>query len=170
MKKAPPRRKLLSKVKSPEALARVLAAFRKKNKKARIVFTNGVFDLIHKGHVAYLEQARSRGDLLVLGLNSDESVRRLNKGPERPINPLADRMEVMAALEAVDFVTWFETDTPLELILKLRPMVLVKGGDWKPEQIVGGAEVLGWGGKVLSLPYIEGKSTTSILARARAQP
>ncbi len=155
------KRTLLSKVKSPQSLKRKLANLRK-----RTVFTNGCFDLLHKGHVTYLEKARAQGDLLIVALNSDDSVRRL-KGSDRPINPLADRLEVIAALESVDFVTWFEEDTPLELIQLLKPKVLVKGGDWKVDQIVGAKEVLAWGGKVRSLTYIKGRSTTDIIAKAR---
>lgn len=153
-----------SKIKSRQALRRALKKLQSNRKK--IVFTNGCFDLIHKGHVAYLEAARRLGDHLVVALNSDESIKRL-KGPDRPINPLEDRLEVMAALESVDFVTWFEEDTPLETVLMLHPNVMVKGGDWKPDQIVGGREVLSWGGKVRSLPYIKGRSTTEIIAKAR---
>jgi rfaE bifunctional protein nucleotidyltransferase chain/domain len=165
-------RKLTSKVKSPKALRATLKKLRKarggpKNKKTlKFVFTNGVFDLLHKGHVTYLERARGLGDALIVALNADASVRRL-KGPERPLNMLADRLEVMAALESVDFVTWFDTDTPLDLIRLLHPDVLVKGGDWKPDQIVGAPDVLGWGGRVKSLPYIEGRSTTKIIEKAR---
>jgi len=154
-----------SKIKSPAGLKRLLLA-RKNKRAAKVVFTNGCFDLLHKGHVHYLENARKLGTILVVALNSDESVRRL-KGPERPLNHLADRMEVIAGLASVDFVTWFEEDTPLELIRLLRPDVLVKGGDWRPETIVGGADVLSWGGKVRSLKYIEGQSTTKIIERAR---
>jgi rfaE bifunctional protein nucleotidyltransferase chain/domain len=157
-----PPRKLLPKIKSVASLKRLLT----RRGRRRVVFTNGCFDLLHPGHVRYLEQARARGDLLVVALNSDASVSRL-KGPERPINRLADRLEVMAALECVDFVTWFEEDTPLGAILSLRPDVLVKGGDWKVADIVGGKEVLSWGGKVRSLPYVEGKSTTRIIERAK---
>ena len=156
-------RSITSKVKSPASLKRVLSAI--KNKK--IVFTNGCFDLLHQGHVSYLERARKLGHILVVAVNSDESVKRL-KGPERPINPLVDRMEVLAALESVDFVTWFEEDTPLSLIILLRPGILVKGGDWTPDNIVGGKEVLAWGGKVKSLPYIPGKSTTALIERTRS--
>lgn len=155
-------RKLLSKIKSPDALRRALA----KRGRKRVVFTNGCFDILHPGHVRYLESARAQGEILVVALNSDASVGRI-KGPERPINALPDRLEVMAALECVDFVTWFEEDTPLSAILKLRPNVLVKGGDWSIDRIVGGKEVVGWGGKVKSLRYIEGKSTTRIIDRAR---
>jgi D-beta-D-heptose 7-phosphate kinase/D-beta-D-heptose 1-phosphate adenosyltransferase len=158
-------RKLLSKVKSPAALQRLLAAAQKK--KARTVFTNGCFDLLHKGHVTYLEQARKLGDLLIVAVNSDDSVKRL-KGPERPINALADRIEVLAALEAVDFVTWFEEDTPESLIRLLKPRVLVKGGDWKVDQIVGSKDVLSWGGKVRSLPYVQGRSTTQMIEKAKS--
>jgi rfaE bifunctional protein nucleotidyltransferase chain/domain len=154
-------RSLQSKIKSPQSLKRALA-----KQKGPMVFTNGCFDLIHKGHVSYLEKARKLGKLLVVALNSDASIQRL-KGPERPLNPLEDRLEVMAALESVDYVTWFEEDTPLDVILLLRPKVLVKGGDWTVQQIIGGAEVLSWGGKVKSLPYIEGRSTTRIIEKAR---
>ena len=153
-------RTIQSKIKSPAALARI-------SKKKKFVFTNGVFDLLHSGHVSYLQQARKLGAGLIVALNSDDSVRRLNKGPERPINTLADRMEVIAALESVDYVTWFEDDTPLALIRKLCPKVLVKGGDWRPEQIVGASDVLASGGKVKSLPYVEGKSTTKLIEKAR---
>lgn len=132
-----------------------------------MVFTNGCFDLLHKGHVTYLEKARNLGDILVVALDTDESVRKL-KGPKRPINTLADRLEVIAALESVDFVTWFEASDPQPLIRKLRPDILVKGGDWKPEDILGSKDVLSWGGKVKSLPYVEGKSTTLMIQRARA--
>jgi rfaE bifunctional protein nucleotidyltransferase chain/domain len=165
-------RKLLSKIKSPKAIRTALA---KKKRLAgaassrnapKVVFTNGCFDLLHKGHVTYLERARAQGDLLVVALNSDESVKRL-KGADRPLNTLADRLEVMAALECVDFVTWFEEDTPLDAILTIKPKVLVKGGDWKVDQIVGGKEVLSWGGKVKSLTYVQGKSTTEIIAKAK---
>jgi len=134
----------------------------------RVVFTNGCFDLLHCGHVTYLECARKQGDVLVVALNSDASVKRL-KGPERPINTLADRLEVIAALESVDYVTWFEENDPVHLIRLLRPRVLVKGGDWRPENILGSAEVLSWGGKVKSLPFVEGKSTTLMIQKSRSK-
>src|SRR5512139_3546015 len=118
-----------------------------------LVFTNGVFDILHRGHVTYLAQARALGASLVLGVNSDASVKRLGKGDDRPVNALADRMAVLAALESVSVVTWFEEDTPLALILACRPDVLVKGGDWKVDDIVGGAQVRGWGGAVHSIPF-----------------
>lgn len=160
-------RRLTSKVRSPRALARELARLRRSRKKPAVVFTNGCFDLLHKGHVTYLEKARGLGNLLVVALNADASVRRL-KGPSRPVNPLADRLEVIAALESVDYVTWFEDDTPLKLIEMLSPDVLVKGGDWKPSQIVGSKHVLAAGGKVRSLPYVAGRSTTRIIEKAQA--
>jgi D-beta-D-heptose 7-phosphate kinase/D-beta-D-heptose 1-phosphate adenosyltransferase len=157
-------RTLSSKIKSPAALKRLCDSARRKGK--RLVFTNGCFDLLHKGHVTYLQRARKLGDGLILALNSDQSVRRL-KGKDRPLNTLADRLEVIAALESVDYVTWFEDDDPVALIQKLHPLVLVKGGDWKPKDILGSEDVLGWGGKVFSLPYIQGRSTTQIIEKAR---
>lgn len=156
-------RKLLTKIKSTRALQRVLATARKGK---RVVFTNGTFDILHPGHVRYLESARAQGDILIVAINTDESVRRY-KGPERPINTLADRLEVVAALECVDFVTWFDEDLPLNTILTLKPNVLVKGGDWKVADISGGKEVVGWGGKVKSLQFIEGKSTSEVIRRSR---
>lgn len=154
----------LSKIKSPKVLRRILAG-RSRARATKVVFTNGCFDLLHKGHITYLEKARKQGSILVVALNSDDSVKRL-KGPQRPVNRLEDRMEVVASLESVDYVTWFEEDTPLELIVMLRPDVLVKGGDWKTSQIVGSAQVRSWGGTVKSLPYVEGHSTTRLLQRA----
>lgn len=134
-----------------------------------LVFTNGVFDILHRGHVTYLAQARSLGASLIVALNSDASVRRLGKGPDRPINVLADRLAVVAALAAVDVVTWFEEDTPLGLILAVRPDVLVKGGDWKPGAIVGAKEVSGWGGAAQSIPFEYPQSTTALINRMRKQ-
>src|SRR5438270_13289249 len=132
-----------------------------------LVFTNGVFDILHRGHVTYLEQARALGRSLVVALNSDASVRRLGKGGDRPINPLEDRMAVVAALESVALVTWFDEDTPLARILECRPEHLVKGGDWAPDRIVGAAEVRGWGGQVHSIPFQHERSTTALLSRIR---
>lgn len=132
-----------------------------------LVFTNGCFDILHRGHVTYLAQARSLGATLVVGLNTDASVRRLGKGSERPINKLEDRAAVIAALGSVDLVTWFDDDTPLELIRSLRPDVLVKGGDWPADKIVGGAEVTGWGGRVVSIPFRHERSTTAVVERIR---
>ncbi|HNM23879.1 MAG TPA: D-glycero-beta-D-manno-heptose 1-phosphate adenylyltransferase [Saprospiraceae bacterium] len=127
----------------------------------RVVFTNGCFDLLHYGHLHYLADARDLGQRLVTGLNSAASVRRL-KGPARPINDEVTRTHLLAALAVVDLVVVFEEDTPYELIRAVQPDILVKGGDWKPEQIVGADLVLARGGKVLSLPFVEGYSTTSI--------
>jgi len=132
-----------------------------------LVFTNGVFDILHRGHVTYLAQARALGASLVVAANSDASARRLGKGADRPINRLEDRAAVLAALEAVDLVTWFDEDTPLALILACRPDVLVKGGDWKPEAIVGAREVLAWGGAVHSIPFQFERSTSATLNRIR---
>lgn len=133
-----------------------------------MVFTNGCFDLLHRGHATYLAQARALGASLVVALNTDASVRRLGKGEDRPVNPLADRAAVIAALASVDLVTWFDADTPLDLILLLRPDVLVKGGDWTPDRIVGAREVQGFGGSVHSIPFAFDRSTTDILHRIRA--
>ena len=130
----------------------------------KIVFTNGCFDILHRGHVAYLNEAKKLGDFLVVGLNADESVKRL-KGPSRPINSEMDRLFVIANLKSVDGVEIFTEDTPLELIKEIRPMVLVKGGDWKVDQIVGGREVLSWGGEVLSLTFVDGYSTTNVIKK-----
>jgi rfaE bifunctional protein nucleotidyltransferase chain/domain len=142
-----------------EAARLFTAGFRKKN---RIVFTNGCFDLLHRGHIYYLSRARDLGDLLVVGLNSDGSVARL-KGEGRPLNDQKARAEVLGALVMVDYVILFEEDTPLNLIRKIRPDMLVKGGDYKVEEIVGHAEVTSWGGKVITIPLLEGYSTTSII-------
>jgi rfaE bifunctional protein nucleotidyltransferase chain/domain len=133
------------------------------------VFTNGVFDILHRGHVTYLAQARALGASLLLALNDDASVRRLGKGDDRPVNPLEDRAAVVAALACVDLVTWFDEDTPLELILRARPEVLVKGGDWPIERIVGAAEVQSWRGTVHSIPFLHSRSTTGTLARIRGR-
>ncbi len=132
-----------------------------------LVFTNGCFDILHRGHVTYLAQARALGAAMVVALNSDASVKRQGKGEDRPINPLADRLAVMAALGSVDLVTWFDEDTPLARILDSRPDVLVKGGDWTPERIVGAAEVRAWGGAVHSIPFVVERSTTAQLQRGR---
>ena len=132
-----------------------------------LVFTNGVFDILHRGHVTYLAEARALGSALVVALNSDASVRRLGKGDDRPINTLADRAAVLAALESVTLVTWFEEDTPLARILQCRPDHLVKGGDWPPDRIVGAAEVRGWDGEVHSIPFRHDRSTTNLLSKIR---
>lgn len=135
----------------------------------KVVFTNGCFDLLHAGHVTYLEQARRLGDALVVGLNTDRSVRAL-KGPTRPVIHEADRARVLAALEAVDAVVVFDEDTPLALIEALRPDVLVKGDDYREEQVVGAAEVKSWGGRVALVPVVPGRSTTGIVSRLRDDP
>ena len=137
-------------------------------RKGRVVFTNGVFDLLHPGHVDVLLGARRQGDALVVGLNSDASVKRL-KGPERPVRGEADRAYVLAALAMVDCVTLFEQDTPLELVRALRPDVIVKGGDYNPDTVVGAAEVRSWGGSCVIIPLTPGQSTTSIIERLRGQ-
>jgi rfaE bifunctional protein nucleotidyltransferase chain/domain len=156
----------ISKIVLPGKLRPIMTAC--ENEGTRVVFTNGCFDLLHKGHVTYLEKAKELGDLLVVALNSDESIRQL-KGSSRPLIPLADRLEVVAALGSVDFVTWFEEETPVALIKLLQPPILVKGGDWVVDQILGSKEVLSRGGKVYSLPYIQGHSTTELIARARGE-
>ncbi len=132
-----------------------------------LVFTNGVFDVLHRGHVTYLAEARALGATLLVAVNSDASARRLGKGDDRPINRLADRVAVVAALESVQLVTWFDDDTPLALIRSCRPDVLVKGGDWKPEAIVGAADVRVWGGSVHSIPFRHQLSTTALLEKIR---
>ncbi len=134
-----------------------------------LVLTNGVFDILHRGHVTYLARARALGALLVGALNGDASARRLGKGEDRPINPLEDRLAVVAALECVDAVTWFEDDTPARLVEACAPDVLVKGGDWAPERIVGATTVLARGGKVYSIPFEHERSTTRLLARIRGR-
>jgi D-beta-D-heptose 7-phosphate kinase/D-beta-D-heptose 1-phosphate adenosyltransferase len=131
------------------------------------VFTNGVFDLLHTGHVALLEAARAEGDALIVGLNSDASARRLAKAPDRPVVPEAERARLVAALAAVDCVVLFDEATPLALIQRLRPDVLVKGADYDRAAIVGADEVLGWGGKVVRVPLVEGRSTTELLRKLR---
>ena len=134
----------------------------------RIVFTNGVFDLMHRGHVTYLEEAAALGDRLVIGLNSDASVKRLGKGTDRPLNDQDSRAKVLAALRLVDAVVIFDQDTPLELIKTIGPDVLVKGGDWKPDAIVGAREVQDWGGSVHSIAFAHQRSTTALLEKVRA--
>jgi len=146
----------------PEDLAARVAGL-----KRPLVFTNGVFDLLHRGHVAYLAQARALGASLLVAANSDASARKLGKGPGRPVNTLEDRLVVLAALEAVTLVTWFEEETPLKLIIAVKPDVLVKGGDWKPGAIVGAKEVKSWGGIVPSIPLLPRHSTTALIERIR---
>ena len=132
-----------------------------------VVFTNGVFDLLHVGHVALLEAARAQGAALIVAVNSDASARRLGKGPDRPIVPAAERARLLAALGCVDCVIVFDEDTPMNLIRRLRPDVLVKGADYTRAQIAGGDEVESWGGRVVLIPLVEGKSTTALVSRLR---
>lgn len=132
-----------------------------------LVFTNGCFDILHRGHVTYLAEAAALGRTLLVAVNDDASVRAQQKGKDRPINPLQDRMIILAALESVNAVVSFGEDTPLGLISLLKPEVLVKGGDWSPDQIVGAREVEGWGGTVQSIPFAVERSTTALLDRIR---
>jgi len=148
------------KIRSREDLAAELRDRRDRGE--RVVFTNGCFDLLHPGHIRYLCEAARLGDLLVVGLNSDRSVRTL-KGPERPLVPQEERAEMLAALEAVDYVCVFDEDTPRELILQLRPDVLVKGGDYRREDLAGAAEIESWGGETVLAPLTEGKSTRGLI-------
>lgn len=129
-----------------------------------VVFTNGCFDLLHGGHIRLFREAKRRGDILVVALNTDASVRKL-KGPSRPIFPLKERLEVLAAVADIDYLTWFSEDTPRTIIAALLPDVLVKGGDWTPDDVVGKAEVEGAGGRVVIVPYLKGRSSTSIIDR-----
>ena len=148
------------KIKTRDELKKIIHDLKKNGK--RIVFTNGCFDLLHVGHVRYLEQAKSLGDVLVVGINSDRSVRGL-KGPRRPILPVEERGEILSGLGCTDYITVFEEPTPFDLISLLQPDVLVKGGDWTPEQVVGREVVEGSGGRVVILPFVEGSSTTNII-------
>ena len=132
-----------------------------------LIFTNGCFDVLHRGHVTYLAQAKALGATLVLGVNSDASVKRLGKGDDRPVNHQEDRLAVLAALGAIDLVVLFDEDTPLDLIMTCHPDILVKGGDWTPDKIVGSKEVLGWGGSVHSIPFLHERSTTALLKKIR---
>lgn len=134
-----------------------------------VVFTNGVFDVLHRGHATYLAQARALGASLVVALNSDASARRLGKGPDRPLNNEQDRAALMAALEPVSLVTWFDEDTPLQIIDRLRPAVLVKGGDYDMDKLAEAALVRGYGGRALAIPFVDGYSTTALVRRIRAQ-
>lgn len=152
-----------AKIASPATLAVRLAELPRP-----LVFTNGCFDILHRGHVTYLAQARSLGASLIVAANSDASVKRLGKGSDRPVNSLDDRMALLAALESVTLVTWFEEDTPIERILDSHPDILVKGGDWPLEKIVGYREVTEWGGSVHSIPFRHERSTSELLARIRS--
>ena len=131
------------------------------------VFTNGVFDIVHRGHVTYLARARSLGASLIVGVNTDASVGRLGKGRGRPVNPLDDRLAVLAALESVSLVAPFDEDTPLALVLECHPDIIVKGGDYSSATTVGAAEVIAWGGRFESIPFVAGRSTSALLERIR---
>jgi rfaE bifunctional protein nucleotidyltransferase chain/domain len=135
-----------------------------------VVFTNGVFDVLHRGHATYLANARALGGSLVVALNTDASARRLGKGPDRPLNNEEDRAVLMAALESVSLVTWFDEDTPLELITELRPDILVKGGDYDMDKLAETAVVKSYGGKALAIPFVDGYSTTALVKKIRQQP
>ena len=156
-------RKMTSRASLPTLVRRLKAAGKK------IVFTNGTFDILHLGHVTYLEKAHAQGDVLIVGVNSDKSVRSY-KGPGRPLNSQHDRMGVLAGLGCVDHVVLFEEPTPLNLILKIRPHVLVKGADWKKSQIAGAREVESWGGRVKRIKLVAGRSTTRILKKMAGRP
>ena len=134
-----------------------------------VVFTNGVFDVLHRGHVTYLAQARAQGGSLVVALNTDASARRLGKGPDRPLNGEADRAMVIAALESVSLVTWFDEDTPVELLAQLKPQVYVKGGDYDMRKLAETKLVEGYGGRSLAIPFVEGYSTTELVRRIRVR-
>lgn len=148
------------KIKKRKALIRIIKDFKAKGK--RIVFTNGCFDLLHIGHVRYLEKARTHGDVLVVGINSDSSVRKL-KGPKRPLLPSKERAEILSGLGCVDYITIFDELDPLKLITSFHPNVLVKGGDWTKEQIVGREVVERSGGKVIIIPFVKGASTSTLI-------
>lgn len=154
----------LPKVLSGKTLEQAIADLKKANKK--IVFTNGCFDLLHIGHVRYLEQAKALGDILIVGINTDASVQVL-KGPTRPIQNENDRAEILASLKAVDHTVLFDEETPINLIKQVKPDILVKGGDWKKDQIVGWDFVESYGGEVKSLQFVDGKSTTNIIAKSK---
>jgi rfaE bifunctional protein nucleotidyltransferase chain/domain len=151
-----------SKIRAPGDVARWAAGLSRP-----LVFTNGVFDLLHRGHVTYLAQARALGAALVVALNGDASARRLGKGDDRPVNGLEDRLAIIAALECASAVTWFDEDTPAALIDAIRPEILVKGGDWPVEKIVGGRETLARGGRVVSIPFEHQRSSTALLEKIR---
>ncbi len=138
-----------------------------KNEGRKIVFTNGCFDLLHPGHIAYLDRAAELGDVLIIGLNDDDSIRRL-KGESRPIIPLQDRAIMLAALRAVDLVVPFAEDTPLNLITTMMPDILIKGGDYQPDDIVGAKEIRQSGGEVIVMPFIDGHSSTNLIQRIQA--
>lgn len=150
-------------------VTREALAARRATLAAPVVFTNGVFDILHRGHVTYLAQAKALGACLIVGVNSDASVRMLGKGDDRPINREVDRMALLAALESVDWVVTFEEKTPVDLIAALHPDILVKGGDYDMDTLPESALVRGWGGRALAIPFEHDRSTTALLTRVRAQ-
>jgi rfaE bifunctional protein nucleotidyltransferase chain/domain len=152
--------KIVAREQAPQAV-QALAA------QGPVVFTNGVFDVLHRGHVTYLDQARAQGASLVVALNTDASARRLGKGPDRPLNNEVDRAILMAALASVSLVTWFDEDTPLALIRELRPQIIVKGGDYDMSKLPETAAVAAWGGRALALPFVDGYSTTALVRKIR---
>jgi rfaE bifunctional protein nucleotidyltransferase chain/domain len=154
----------LSKLASRQEAAQRMADLRANGP---VVFTNGVFDVLHRGHASYLAQARSLGGSLVVALNSDASAKRLGKGPDRPLNNELDRAALMAALESVSLVTWFDEDTPLEIITELRPDVLVKGGDYDMSKLAETKVVEGYGGRAQAIPFVDGYSTTALVKKIR---
>lgn len=151
-----------------KAVSRAGVAARAQSLPGPVVFTNGVFDVLHRGHATYLAQARALGGSLVVGVNTDASARRLGKGPDRPLNGEQDRALLLAALESVDLVTWFDEDTPVELLQVLRPAVYVKGGDYDMAKLAETRLVEGWGGRAVAIPFVEGYSTTALVHRIRA--
>ncbi|TFZ06849.1 D-glycero-beta-D-manno-heptose 1-phosphate adenylyltransferase [Ramlibacter henchirensis] len=151
-------RKIVERKSAPQALAALAQP---------VVFTNGVFDVLHRGHVTYLAQARALGASLVVALNTDASARRLGKGPDRPLNNEQDRAVMMAALGCVDLVTWFDEDTPVQLLSELRPAIYVKGGDYDVARLPETAVVQGWGGRAVALPFVDGYSTTALVKKIR---
>lgn len=157
---------------APDFLAKIVprreAAERMAALAGPVVFTNGVFDVLHRGHVTYLAQARALGGSLVVALNTDASARRLGKGPDRPLNNEADRAIVIAALESVSLVTWFSEDTPVQLLAELKPQVYVKGGDYDMRKLAETALVEGYGGRALAIPFVDGYSTSQLVERIRA--
>ena len=164
--------KFLDKICTPDKLRDRLDAVRSQHttNSFKVVFTNGVFDMLHPGHVAYLAEARAKGDFLIVALNSDESAKRLGKGEDRPYNTLENRRVVVAALESVDLVTWFEEDTPIKVIGLCWPDILVKGGDWKEDVIVGAEQVKAHGGSVYSIPFEWATSTSALVERIKKKP
>jgi rfaE bifunctional protein nucleotidyltransferase chain/domain len=158
-------------VTDPEFLAKIVARREAPARMAAlpgpVVFTNGVFDVLHRGHVTYLAQARALGGSLVVALNTDASARRLGKGPDRPLNNEHDRAIVMAALEAVSLVTWFDEDTPVQLLSELKPQVYVKGGDYEMAKLAETALVEDYGGRALAIPFVDGYSTSRLVERIR---